>query len=206
MYIKKIFTFTFTTKAHVDELQKKHLPRCIIIMGASTHASTNVLRVHKKGSTQLATSLHTYLHLRASLKENSEQGKASPCRWENALHLNVSYRFFLFKSLYPPANTFSKLHCSDLHLALDPHKRHRRLNSNPNHSPKSKKWAATGWMHRWHKQPRLIFVRWTQHKQLELRISIWHSWKGLHEWDGETITRLLGANFNLPVFKALKEI
>lgn len=83
MYIKKIFTFTFTpfkTKAHIDELQKKHLPRCIIIMGASTHASTNVLRVHKKGSTQLATSLHTYLHLRASLKENSEQGKASPCR------------------------------------------------------------------------------------------------------------------------------
>lgn len=79
------------------------------------------------------------------------------------------------------------------------------LNGNPDYSLKSEKWAATGWTRRWHKQPRLIFVRWMQHKQLELRISARHLRKWFQEWDGETITRLLGGNFNLPAFKAPKK-
>lgn len=109
------------------------------------------------------------------------------------------------KSPQPPANSFSKFHCSDSHSALDPTSGAGGLNGNPNCSLRSKKRAATGWTHRQHKQPRLIFVRWMQHKQLELRISVWHSRKRFQERDGETITRLLGGNFNLSAFKALKK-
>lgn len=91
MYIQKKFTFTsFKTKAHVDELQKKNLPHRTIVTEVPIYASTNVLCAHKKGSTQLANYLHRCLHLRASLKQNFEQGKASPCWWENTLHLNAS--------------------------------------------------------------------------------------------------------------------